>query len=197
MSADTTDGGCEDTREAIMKATYRALRDNGSADLTIQNIADEFEKSKSLLYYHYETKDDLLVEFLSWLIDRNAEVLEGEDIGSTAELVDRMVPRDMDDERAGFRAAFVQMRAQAPSDAAYREQFTLYDRLFRDTLVDLIERDVEAGRFREDVDAAATADALLSTIDGAMFRQATTDDDVMATTREGVDALLDALRSAE
>jgi len=196
MSADTAGDDCEDTREAIMKATYRALRDNGTADLTIQNIADEFEKSKSLLYYHYETKDDLLVEFLSWLIDRNAEFLDSEDIETTDELVDRMIPRDIEDERAGFRAAFIQMRAEAASDPDYREQFTLYDRLFRETLVSLLQQDIERGRFSP-LDPEATADALLSTIDGAMLRHATTDDDVMATTREAVDQWLDGLRSAE
>ncbi|MFD1515513.1 TetR/AcrR family transcriptional regulator [Halomarina rubra] len=196
MSADTSNDGCEDTREAIMKATYRALRDNGTADLTIQNIADEFEKSKSLLYYHYETKDDLLIEFLSWLIDRNAEFLEGDDVETTEEFVSAMIPRDVDDERAGFRAAFVQMRAEAASDPAYREQFTQYDRLYRETLVGLIEQDVEAGRLRE-VDTDALADVLLSTIDGAMLRYATTDDDVMPTTREGADRLLASLRGEE
>ncbi|MFC5973288.1 TetR/AcrR family transcriptional regulator [Halomarina salina] len=193
MSGDDGEGGCQGTREAIMEATYRALRDNGTADLTIQNIADEFEKSKSLLYYHYETKDDLLVEFISWLIDRNAEVLEGDDIDSTERLVDRILPRELDDERAGFRAAFIQMRAEAASDADYREQFTLFDRLFRETLVELVRQDVERGRFH-DVDPEVAADTLLSTIDGAMLRQATTDDDVMTRTREGVDRWLASLQ---
>ncbi|MWG35730.1 TetR/AcrR family transcriptional regulator [Halomarina oriensis] len=196
MSADTSSDDCEDTREAIMKATYRALRDNGTADLTIQNIADEFEKSKSLLYYHYETKDDLLVEFLGWLIDRNAEFLDSDDVETTVEFVEAMIPPEVDEERAGFRAAFVQMRAEAASDPDYREQFTLYDRLFRETLVELIERDIEAGRLRA-VDVDALADVLLSTIDGAMLRYATTDDDVMPTTREGVDRLLASLRGDE
>lgn len=193
MSGDATGGEYGDTREAIMEATYRALRDNGTADLTIQNIADEFEKSKSLLYYHYETKDDLLVEFISWLIDRNAEVLQGDDVDTTEELVDRILPRELDEERAGFRAAFVQMRAEAASDADYREQFTLFDRLFRETLVSLVRQDVERGRFH-DVDPEVAADTLLSTVDGAMLRQASIDDDVMATTREGVDQWLSFLK---
>jgi AcrR family transcriptional regulator len=58
-----------DTREAIMQATYRALRAHGYARLTIQRIGDEFPKSKSLLYHHYDGKDDLLLEFLSYMLD--------------------------------------------------------------------------------------------------------------------------------
>lgn len=59
-----------DTREAIVRATYRALCANGYADTTISAIAAEFEKSKSLLYYHYDGKDDLLEEFLRFVLDQ-------------------------------------------------------------------------------------------------------------------------------
>ena len=41
--------GAVGTRAAIMEATFEALSKHGYADLTIQTIADEFEKSKSLL----------------------------------------------------------------------------------------------------------------------------------------------------
>ncbi len=53
-----------------MAATYRALCAHGYADLTMQRIADEAGKSKSLLHYHYGTKQELLVAFLDYLFDR-------------------------------------------------------------------------------------------------------------------------------
>ncbi len=62
----------EGTRAEIMDATYEALRKHGYAELTIQTIADEFPKSKSLLYYHYDAKDDLLVDFVDWLVEEFA-----------------------------------------------------------------------------------------------------------------------------
>jgi len=34
----------------------------------MQDIADECSKSKSLLHYHYDTKEDLLVAFLDHVI---------------------------------------------------------------------------------------------------------------------------------
>ncbi|MEF8774483.1 MAG: helix-turn-helix domain-containing protein, partial [Halobacteriales archaeon] len=55
------DADAEDTDEALMAATYRALCEHGYADLTIQQIGAEFEKSTSLLYHHYDGKDELLV----------------------------------------------------------------------------------------------------------------------------------------
>ncbi|PSP70021.1 TetR/AcrR family transcriptional regulator, partial [Halobacteriales archaeon QH_9_66_26] len=66
MSGDTASR--DDTQAAIMDATYRALCEHGYADLTIQTIADEFDKSKSLLYYHYDTKDEILIGLLDYLL---------------------------------------------------------------------------------------------------------------------------------
>lgn len=186
MSADASDGDRGDTRTAIMEATYRALCRHGSADLTIQAIADEFEKSKSLLYYHYETKDDLLLDFLDWLLDRWAAELREDEADDVESFVDRVLPRELGEEREEFRAAFVEIRARAATDPDYRERFTRSDDLFRETLRERIELGVERGDYRE-VDPAATADLLMSVIDGAMVRRATTDADVMAATREGVD----------
>ena len=54
--------------DEIMDGVYSALRAHGYADLTMQDIADECSKSKSLLHYHYDTKEGLLVAFLDHVI---------------------------------------------------------------------------------------------------------------------------------
>ncbi len=169
-----------------MEATYRALCTHGYADLTIQAIADEFEKSKSLLYYHYETKDDLLLDFLDWLLERWKDELREDEADDVESFVDGILPRELGEEREEFRAAIVEIRAQAASKPAYRERFTRSDDLFRGVLVERIEAGVDRGAYR-DVAPEATADLLMSVIDGAMLRRATTDADVMGNTRDGVD----------
>ena len=58
----------EETREAVMAATHRALCTHGFADLTTQRIADEWGKSKAALHYHYDTKEELLRTFLDHLL---------------------------------------------------------------------------------------------------------------------------------
>ena len=60
----------EATRGRIVDATYRALCANGYAALTMQDIADECDRSTSLLHYHFDTKEDLLVELLAHLLER-------------------------------------------------------------------------------------------------------------------------------
>ncbi|OYR82216.1 TetR family transcriptional regulator, partial [Halorubrum ezzemoulense] len=58
-----------DTRQAILGAAFRALCEHGYANVTIQRIGDEFDKSPSLVYHHYDGKDDLLIDLLGFLLD--------------------------------------------------------------------------------------------------------------------------------
>ena len=67
-----------DTRQAILGAAFRALCEHGYADVTIQRIGDEFDKSPSLVYHHYDGKDDLLIDLLGFLLDEfEATIADG------------------------------------------------------------------------------------------------------------------------
>ena len=67
-----------DTRQAILGAAFRALCEHGYANVTIQRIGDEFDKSPSLVYHHYDGKDDLLLDLLGFLLDEfEASVADG------------------------------------------------------------------------------------------------------------------------
>lgn len=67
----------DDTRRAIMEATYCAVCEHGFADVTMQDIADRTDNSKAALHYHYEGRDDLFRQFLSYLhadfVERTAD----------------------------------------------------------------------------------------------------------------------------
>ena len=66
------------TRQAILGAAFRALCEHGYANVTIQRIGDEFDKSPSLVYHHYDGKDDLLIDLLGFLLDRfEASIADG------------------------------------------------------------------------------------------------------------------------
>lgn len=173
------DGEPADTREAIMQATYRALCTHGHAGLTIQRIGDEFPKSKSLLYHHYDSKDALLVEFLSFMLQRFEATIPDQEHENAREqldvIVDHAVPEEPDPERAQFRAAMVELRAQAATNEAYRTHFTRNDRFFRERFAAVVRRGIEEGVFRE-VDPSRVAAMVLATIHGAMQEEATTDE---------------------
>ena len=169
-----------DTREAIMQATYLALCAHGYTDLTIQRIGDEFEKSKSLLYHHYDGKDDLLLDFLEFMLERFEETIPLEEYDGADEqleaILDHVLFSTPDGERGDFFTALVELRAQAAHDPAYRDHFSRSDRFFREGLSDLVRTGIDEGVF-EDVDPESTATLVQTLIAGAMFERATTDED--------------------
>ena len=175
--SDSTDA--EDVTDEIMLATYRALCTHGYPNTSIAKIADEFGKSKSLLYYHYDDKEDLLGDFLGFLLDRLEAELDDVDPEDPRDhllgLIDLLLPPDMDDEASQFRRAILEIRSQAPYHETYRAQFERSDELFLAELVAVIERGIEEGRFRA-VDAEEAAEFVFSAAYGAVERGVTLED---------------------
>jgi len=173
---DFFESGSGDTEDELMAATYRALCEHGYADLTIERIGAEFEKSNSLLYHHYDGKDDLLVGFLEYTLERFRDDVPSESTGDPWEdirrLLDHALAPTVADERGDFERAIVELRAQAAHDRSYREAFTAHDRFFEERLAADIRDGVATGRFR-DVDPERVASLVHTALTGAMTRRAT------------------------
>lgn len=177
------------TREEIMEATYEALCQHGYADLTIQRIGDEFPKSKSLLYHHYDSKDALLLDFLAYMLEHFETSVPRQDHPDAAAhlqaVFDHVLPDELDEGPREFTSAMVELRAQAAHDPEYREHFTRSTRFFHDRFATIVESGIDQGVFR-DVDPDRVAALLLATIDGARFQRVTIegDDDIAAVREE-------------
>jgi AcrR family transcriptional regulator len=182
------------TREEILGAAYRALCRHGYAPLTIQKIGAELDKSTSLVYHHYDGKDELLLACLEFMLDQYETAFtetEPDDPKAALEAaLDEYLTPEMPDERADFVGALVELRGQAPHDERYREQFTRSDRLFEERFARLIEAGIEAGQFRE-VDADAVAATLLTLFSGALFTHMTADETRTPTVRAEIEAYLE------
>lgn len=152
-----------------MDATYRALRTRGFAGLTMKTIADEAGKSKSLLHYHYDTKDELLVSFLAYMLDRFHEQVSSMGGDTATErlnlLIDRLSPDTGESDRDAFHRALLEMSAQAPCHDAYRQRIRQNRESIRAIFTEVIRDGIESGEFRE-VDPEQTARFVLSAIDG-------------------------------
>jgi AcrR family transcriptional regulator len=178
----------DDTCEAIMSATYRALCAHGYADLTMQDIADETDKSKAALHYHYDSKQELLLAFLDHLYDEfTARVrdLGGEDPATQLEAFvdDVLTPTDSGvDERVAFRTALLELKAQAPYDKGVRHRLRRFDEFIHGRVSELVAAGVESGAFR-DVDPDDTARFIVTALDGAQTKQVAVGQDIDCTRR--------------
>ncbi|WP_435095036.1 TetR/AcrR family transcriptional regulator [Halorubrum sp. N11] len=200
-----------DTRQAILGAAFRALCEHGYADLTIQRIGEEFDKSPSLVYHHYDGKDELLVDLLGFLLDDfEASVSAGAFDLTPRERLDAYVAATTaPDSIPGsygpdgpFMTAIIELRAQAATDDAYRDHFDRSDRVFgsflertvREAAAELREETESEGRTEigavesdETVSPAEVASTLQTLATGGMLRWATTTDrEWIDDTRTGI-----------
>lgn len=161
-----------------MKATYEALCEYGYAGLTIARIADDFEKSKSLLYHHYDSKDELLLDFLSFMLEQFERAVPKGKSKPPEERVDTILETALalGDSQDGleFVRTMTELRAQAAHDQRFRDHFTEHDRVFREALVEAIQDGIETGVFRE-VDAEQVAAFMFATLTGELNQIATTE----------------------
>lgn len=171
-----------ETKRAIMEATLRALCEHGYADLTMADIADEFDKSQAAIHYHFETKEDLVVAFLAYSQRRIQEELDGAE-GDTAEerleaTLDFFIsgPEPVDAGDLGdFHTALLELQAQSPSVDAYRRELEAIDELIRGHYEAILADGVAAGEF-EPIDAAAVAEEIVTLLSGARVRAVALDD---------------------
>ncbi|MFC7166874.1 TetR/AcrR family transcriptional regulator [Halospeciosus flavus] len=177
------------TQEEIMKATYCALCEYGYSELTIQRIGEHFDKSKSLLYHHYENKDSLLLEFLQFILDEfqhsipdNKEQRADERLNI---ILDRLHADTLSEEQQNFVRAMVELRAQAHDDR-YRSHFTHSDQQFHALLVDIIQDGIKENIFQR-VEPERVAAFLLTCTNSAMLQHATSDNDYITHSREEID----------
>lgn len=87
-----TDGDA--TREQIKKVAKSLFLEQGFAGTSLREIAEQMSFTKAALYYHFRTKDDLLIELLEpmmsasqGVLDEFADATDTDD--SRRELVDR------------------------------------------------------------------------------------------------------------
>lgn len=191
-----TDAGSDETRAEIMQATFQALRRHGYADLSIEHISAELGKSKSLLYYYYESKDEVLLALLDHAIEEYVGDLDvdAERSPETAlkQFLDTLLAPPEVQAGPELIAVLLELRVQGVSDAAYRERFTRLDQRLQTTIEDLIERGIEAGEFSP-VDAQQVAGHIVIMINGIILQQATTagDTSIANTPRDVLMSYLD------
>ncbi len=144
MGTDSDEG--VDTQEAIMQATYRALCKDGYANLTVQAIADEFDKTKGVIHYHYDTKEALLVAFLEYLLEAFEQNIAVDDQADPDErlltLIETLLfgpPERGEFDHWELMTALLEVRTEAPYNQEFRRQLTRNYETVEATVVAIVE----------------------------------------------------------
>lgn len=168
-----------------MEATYDALCLHGYAELSIKKIADEFGRGKSLIYYHYEDREDLMLSFLEFMKSNLEEGhLEISDLKPEKRL-DILLEKGLsieDEEMWEFRKALMEMRAQTPHSEEFSRKFEEIDELVLEKYKSVLD---DLG-FEE---PANEAEFLFSTVEGYMTRK------ISYGSREGLEEFREHLKS--
>lgn len=191
-------GEPDDSHEAIMRATFRALREYGYAGLSIQRIADEADLSKSTFYHHFDGKDDLLLSFQEFILTEFNRIFQLESTGDPEQDLKTFVSLILDDfpdcvetpDKNAVLGSYVEMRAQAVQNPDFREKFTETDKLFAQQFAQIIEDGIEQGEFA-DVDPEKVSQFMIMVLDGVILQNATRNDDPVSTVRDTIDAYIE------
>jgi len=179
-----------------MRATYRALREYGYADLTIK--ADrggvrQVDRRDTLPLRHEGGAaggvfDYILNRFVASI--REVETTDPE--ARLTVLLDKLLVAPQ--ENPDLSVALLEMRSQAPYNEAFAERFRQNDEYVRYLVKAVINHGIDEGAFA-DVDADRVTRSLLTIVDGARTRSVVFDDvgeyeRARATAAEYVDATL-------
>lgn len=169
----------DDAATEILAATHRALCDRGYADVTLEDIAAEADRSKGLIHYYYDDKETLFAEFLDYLYDRYTERVESVAGETPRERLVGLFETVLADEEGSageqLRTAMLAVNAQAPFDDAIRTQLGRFDAFLLDRVESIVADGVATGAFDDDVDPAVAAEFLVTAISGAHARRAAVD----------------------
>ena len=150
----------EEADQAILDATLRMLGTHGVAGMTIEGVAADAGVGKTTIYRRWPTKTDLIRAAISDIVPRGDPPDTGSMAGDMAALAETQRER-----LAGSRLAGIVPRllAESMSDPELHQDYV--DRVitpFRDLLRLFIERGIERGELRPDLEVEALVDLLHS-----------------------------------
>jgi AcrR family transcriptional regulator len=78
-------------RSQIINAAYHVAAEHGLAGLTVRRVATKARVSTGLVLFHFETKDQLIVALLDWLLATTTVLHVGDDIAGIGSPLDRLL----------------------------------------------------------------------------------------------------------
>ena len=142
-------------REQLINATIDSLALRGYSATTMANVSDGAKLSRGIVNFHFESKENLLLETLQFMSDEYAQNWE-ECLASapadTASRISVLVTADLDKKVCTPRkvAAWFALMAEAKSRPAYQKLCWERDRKYRAVLEELCQMAKEEAGYQYD-----------------------------------------------
>jgi AcrR family transcriptional regulator len=136
-------------REEILLATLEQVEDRGMSSLRVSDVADALGVSTALIFYHFDTKDALLVEAFEFAVERDLRRLDRQ-LGRGRNPVDRLRRVIASYGRTGASdgwALWFDAWATAIREPVIRKALRRLDDRWRAALAETIREGVESGEF--------------------------------------------------
>lgn len=164
----------EETKEKIIKATYDVICEEGYASLSMQKIADKVNKRKSLIYHHYQNKEELLISFLEKLkqkIEEDMKELSSQEPEKALEDYLTKILCTKEPEIKNLRKTLIEMRIQAPHNKKFKEKFKEIDDYLLQKLKEILKRN-NIKNIKE------KSEIIMSYLEGQIYRKITLEENI-------------------
>jgi AcrR family transcriptional regulator len=154
-------------REEILVATIAEIERSGMSALRVSDIAGALGVSSGLVFYHFDTKDALLVEALEHAVVRDADRLDRAlaKAGEPVERLRRVLTSYGPTGAAHGWTLWIEAWSTALREPSIQASLRKLDKRWRDALEHVITEGVESGDFRCD-DPKSTVARIGALLDG-------------------------------
>lgn len=169
-----------ETEQQIMEATMRALMTHGYANTTISDVSDEFEKSPSLIYHYYDSKEELMAELYDFLSEVYFKFVRQMDVEDPVKrlrfLIEIVLSPHEDDPNDSFYIMLYEIITHVPHSPLLKEKYIQTNRKATKITAEILREGMETGQIKQ-IDALETAAFLSAAIDGIRLHRVLLNDD--------------------
>jgi AcrR family transcriptional regulator len=163
----------QDRREELVQIAYRHIAQRGFEGLRVRDVAAEAQINNATLHYYFLTKEALIQAVVEKLIQGFSTMGEAE--SAPPETALQAIRHEFEDARRRLEnpdqfVVFTELLIRSRRDPAIAAVFSQLDQSWRSYLVSIIERGIESGEFRADLDPANTATMIMAVIKGFGFQ---------------------------
>jgi len=160
----------EKRREQIFESAINLTIQKGYVETSMEDIANAAGVSKGNVYYHFKSKQDLFLSLYHQLVDRYLERFSQivKEASSAADIIYKVFTSYNDmvelnpDLYKGVFEFYMQGIREPELLSALNESLSY----FIDLIANIINKGIENGEFRDDIDAGMTAKFIMAAGDG-------------------------------